>query len=134
MLIEGIKIMIKYLIVGINCLWFMTGCAPYKNQFSCPAGSGIQCKSVSYVNEQVDHGSLNGVSKKQYSRTPVTLQKPVALVVHNNKLNSGSPLVRVPEKTLRIWLNGFMDGADCYREEQYINKVVEKSHWESRQS
>jgi hypothetical protein len=112
----------------------MTGCAPYKNQFSCPAGSGIQCKSVSYVNEQVDHGNFNGAPKKQHGRTAATLRKSQVLVVHNNELNSGSPLVRVPEKTLRIWLNGFMDGADCYREEQYINKVIEKSRWETKQS
>lgn len=126
--------MIKYFIVIVNCLWLMTGCAPYKNQFSCPAGSGIQCKSVSYVNEQVDYGNFNGAPKKQHGKTPATLQKSQILVVHNNELNSGSPLVRVPEKTLRIWLNGFMDGADCYREEQYINKVIEKSYWETKQS
>ncbi len=125
--------MIKYFIVIVNCLWLMSGCAPYKNQFSCPAGSGIQCRSVSYVNEQVDRGNFNGVPKKQHGKTPATLQKAQKLVVYNNELNSGSPLVRVPDKTLRIWLNGFMEGADCYREEQYINKVIAKSHWETKQ-
>lgn len=123
--------MSKYLIVIMITSW-MTGCAPYKNQFSCPPGSGISCKSVSYVNEQVDNGNLNFSNKQKTNnkKTPVTL-KNLPKVVSHQSTNANS-LVRVPEKTLRIWLNGFMDGSDCYREEQYVNKVVEKSHWETK--
>ncbi len=118
----------KYLLI-IVASFSLTCCAPYKNQFSCPAGSGIHCKPVSYVNEQVDNGRLVGESKKNNSKVPITLKKLTDLA-HNQHPATGN-LIRVPEKTLRIWLNGFMDGADCYREEQYINKVVEKSHWEA---
>jgi len=124
--------MFKCLIVGFSGLLLISSCAPYKNQFTCPPGSGIQCKSVSYVNEQINNGALNGVPKKRQAKIPVTLKQLPQLNTNNKELTAGAPLVRVPEKTLRIWLNGFMDGNDCYREEQYINKVIEKSHWEAK--
>lgn len=114
----------------INSLIFINGCAPYSNQFSCPAGRGINCKSVSYVNEQVDNGNLLRVSKKEdVKKIPTTLTRTPA-ISNISSADSSAALIRSPEKTLRIWLNGFMDGADCYREEQYVHKVIEKSRWE----
>ena len=122
--------MIKLLTIS-SLIVIINGCAPYSNQFTCPAGRGINCKSVSYVNEQVDNGNLLKPEKKE-SKQPITLKKS-SPTPSGSSIKSGSPLIRVPEKTLRIWLNGFMDGPDCYREEQYINKVIEKSRWETKE-
>jgi conjugal transfer pilus assembly protein TraV len=36
----------------------LTGCSSYQNQFDCPPGQGVGCKSVSQVDDMVENGHL----------------------------------------------------------------------------
>lgn len=44
----------------------INGCSsPHQENFKCPAGPGYSCKSLSYVHEQIQNGSLKGTSEEQ---------------------------------------------------------------------
>ena len=111
----------------------LPSCSNYNSAFECKLGKGVNCTSVSQINNMVDLGSLNAVEdqsskfkvKKEIIKVAQKTQFP--LVLPNNLHNSS--VIRIPETTLRIWVAPYVSAQDGYIEAQYVHKVLEKSAW-----
>ena len=110
--------MVKYfLILGVLA---MSGCAGFNNKLECPRKDGVSCKSTLEVRDSVEaklksgHPAYPGKSSviKASSLAPVT---PSA--------------IRVPERTLQIWLAPHEDSTGAHHGSSVVNAVVVPSHW-----
>lgn len=102
----------------------VSGCAAYNTDFECGAGQGAGCKSISEVNEMVNNGEIG----KKFE--PVIIHK--INTVFNYKpevIAKGDHVTRLPEKTMRVWMNRFVDDKGDYVSETYVYTVIEPGKW-----
>ena len=106
----------------------LSSCGTHKMHFDCKASSGMGCKSVSEVNESVDNTGASGrVSLLVHPLLDNNLDNSLDTNPNNNLDSSVS---RTKEKTLKIWVNNYVDSRSNFRGEQYIYTVVNPSKWE----
>lgn len=118
-----------------TCAFSLSGCATHSNKAECGVAKGASCKSVTEVNKLVTTGELENSNEKFNKTKP----KKLTLTVAENlfvKEEGALPLVksfnivsRAPEKTARVWINGFEDEMGDYVQETYIHTVVEEGRW-----
>ena len=114
----------------------LSGCSSYNNAFECKAGKGVNCISVSKINNMVDSGifseaeknsAKNSAKNKIKKETIKVAKAPFPLVLPNDW--NHSIVQRIPETTLRIWVAPYVSAQDGYIEAQYVHKVLEKGAW-----
>jgi hypothetical protein len=101
----------------------VSGCAVYSTEFECGIGKGVGCKSISEVNELVNNGEITNVQIEKLPIGTAFSFKP-----HGN-INA-SQIVRAPERTARVWMNGFTDAKGDYIGETYVYTVIAPGHWQ----
>lgn len=114
-------------------LMLLANCSNYKNDFECKIGQGVNCISVSKINNMVDSGTFNQLSnplannkiKKQTIK--IANKVPFPLVLPKDLHNS--MVQRTADLTLRIWVAPYVSDKDGYIEAQYVHEVLEKSTW-----
>lgn len=93
----------------------LCGCGTtMKGQFDCPGTPGVQCKSISEVNQMVDKGILP--KNKSIDKNIVTTK--------------GKNLQRSKEEVLTIWVAPFEDSDGILHEPGRLRAVVKPSQWE----
>lgn len=112
----------------------LTACSSYNSGFECKAGKGINCTSVSKINNMVDSGNFNEGEKNPASKNKIKKETikvankiPFPLVLPNDLHHV--EVQRIPETTLRIWVAPYVSSQDGYIEAQYVHEVLEKSSW-----
>ncbi len=125
----------------------LSGCSSYQDQFDCPAGTGVGCKSVSEVNALIDKGAFKkGTFKKRAfdqkaSSDRMTEEEdeiklislkevePRLISLDPERLDPRSPVVRVPEQTMEVWIRGYGDKEGHYHHDSHIHMVVRPARW-----
>ena len=119
----------------LSCLIviLMSGCSSYHNAFECKVGQGINCTSVSTINDMVDKGTFNQstdpLSKNKIKKETIKVanKMPFPLALPNDLHHVA--VQRTPDTTLRIWVAPYVSSQDGYIEAQYVHEVLEKSSW-----
>jgi len=117
-------------IISMVALSFLTQCSVYQEEFDCPYGKGVGCKSTEAVDKMIDQGSFaeegdvsdsmdNDDEKNQDSR-PAQIQSGSL---------QGKQIIREPEKTLEVWLAPFQDKSGNLYQETTIHTVVKPGYW-----
>ena len=87
-----------------SAMLLLTGCTAYGEKFDCGAGRGVGCKSLSFVNAQVEKGILPFDTDEEK-----TLLKVAALET--------PPLSRSGAK---VWIAAHRDEQGFYHEPSYV--------------
>jgi hypothetical protein len=123
----------------------ITACTDYSNAFDCPPKPGMGCQSISEIHDHIqehakgndelniptdseDPGCVAGkCSKGNVSRTtgfPDLAPASGYLVV------AGSDHVRrIPERVIRIWVNGRVNDAGDYVAPHYVYVALKNDGW-----
>lgn len=130
--------MIKKQIILIVAIVILSGCsAKNKRIIDCPAGEGMGCKSITKVNEAINKGEIEDNYEKKIKGKGSEYAKVNSKRLAFNDAPSKSlsqDIIRIPEKTVKIWMSGFEDNSGSYIEETYVHMVVEKGRWEEVES
>jgi type IV conjugative transfer system lipoprotein TraV len=126
------------LILIVICL-VLNGCSVHKANFDCPNNKGMGCKSMTDVYDSIHNKSFgNGIRNAakasclecNQSSLPVNNDKSTKHEqITNIALKASEPVVRAPEKVLRIWFNGHYDEQNNFRGSQYVYTVLEPAKW-----
>ena len=114
----------------------LSGCSSYNNAFECKVGKGVNCTSVSHINQMLDSGTLNEFQdntkliKVKRQIIKVSDKTPFPMILPTDLHNS--VVERIPETTLRIWVAPYVSAKDGYIEAQYVHEVLEKGSWVER--
>ena len=116
----------------------LTSCAGvYDQGFDCPAEKGVGCKSISQVNSMVDKGGLDkkictGSSCNIVEPQPKIILKRFDQIGIRRSNLPGEKVIRVPERTQRIWVASHEDVEGNFVEESFIHTVIEKGKWKGQ--
>lgn len=124
-------------------LMSLSGCSSYQDQFDCPAGTGVGCKSVSEVNDLIDKGAFKKGSFNQkvssFNRmteeedeiklTSLKENEPRLISLDPERLDTDAPVLRLPEQTMEVWIRGYGDEGGHYHHDSKINMVVHPARW-----
>lgn len=105
------------------------GCSTASKNLDCPLGKGMQCSSISKVNQAINEGRLEEVNASKPAKADLPKLSFHAAGQDNAPKKSQKKVIRIPEKTLRIWLSGFTDEHGDYVEETYAHIVSEAGRW-----
>ena len=111
--------------VFIMCVTTISGCSGVMRaqpKVDCSVGIGANCKSMSEVNQMVNLGEIAG-DKGQIKGEKLSLN------INGDVQDSVADVERLPEQTMRIWMNSFTDEKDDYVKETYVYTVVEPGKW-----
>lgn len=117
-------------IITIAALGFLTQCSVYNEEFDCPYGKGVGCKSTEAVDLMIDQGAF--AEEGEIAETMDGSQE----AVHDSRpaqIQSGSlqgkQIIREPEKTLEVWMAPFQDNAGNLYQETTVHTVVKPGYW-----
>ncbi|CAL7960222.1 conjugal transfer pilus assembly protein TraV [Alphaproteobacteria bacterium] len=120
---------VKNSVIMLFLSLIVSACAANKAVTDCPAGVGVQCKSISEVNNMVNLKELGGdkviESKLGYEEKPMLI-----LNTAFTDRNQPKEVKRIPEKTMRIWMNSFTDDKGDFVKETYTYTVIEPGFWD----
>jgi Type IV conjugative transfer system lipoprotein (TraV) len=120
----------------------LTSCAGvYDQGFDCPAEKGVGCKSISQVNSMVDKGELNKSSiickgsgcniGEPPSKPKLILKRFDCIGIKRSNL-PGEKVIRIPEKTQRIWIASHEDIEGSFIEESFMHTVIDTGKWQEQ--
>lgn len=122
------------------------GCSDYNNAFDCPPKPGMGCQSISEIHGQITE------QKKGPDALTISLDSEVTSCVEGkcSKGSSGNrglalPVVsrdsgylvwadsegvrRIPERVVRIWVNGRVNDAGDYEAPHYVYVALKDDGW-----
>jgi len=110
----------------------LSGCSTTSETFDCKAGKGVGCKSISEVNQMVDHGALGVGGQEATSLTPLS-----APVITTASLSPGQDIAlsddmvvhRIREEHLRVWIAPFQDHQGNLHEGTVVHTVLKPGFW-----
>jgi hypothetical protein len=105
------------------------GCSTNHKNLDCPLGKGMQCSSISRVNQAVNEGRLEEINPSKPAKMAIPQLSFQQADEDNLPKKFEKKVTRIPEKTLRIWLSGFTDEQGDYVEETYAHIVSESGQW-----
>lgn len=108
--------MTKY--IFLFSILLLTSCNIHKATFDCGSHKGAGCKSVSEVNEIVNHNRVSNLVRGQ--------QEDAKIVVEIGDQTA----TRTKDKVMKIWFAGYVDGYDNLRGEQVIHALINKGIWQ----
>ena len=122
-------------------LMSLSGCSSYQDQFDCPAGTGVGCQSVSEVNDLIDKGAFKKepfnqkassdrmTEEDEIKLTSLKESEPRLISLDPERFDPRSPVVRVPEQTMEVWIRGYGDEGGHYHHDSHIHMVVRPARW-----
>lgn len=123
----------------------ITACTDYSNAFDCPPKPGMGCQSISEIHEQIvehpkgedelnvqtntnDTECASGKCAKSIAYCPKGL--PVLAPTSGYLVVAGSdPVQRIPERVIRIWVNGRVNEAGDYVAPHYVYVALKNDGW-----
>lgn len=123
----------------------LAGCSTPSETFDCQPGKGVDCKSISEVNQMVDQGTVGNSVEKDMQPTFSPFSVPVissnSLSVDNAALNNvphstDIPLSetlwvrRIPEHPIRVWIAPYQDAQGNFHEGSLIHTVFKPGFWQ----
>lgn len=132
-------------IVYILPILLITACTDYSNAFDCPPKPGMGCQSISEIHDHIqEHPKGNDeltvptdadetecvsgkCSKSKVCRTPGL---PDLAPASGYLVVAGSDHVhRIPERVIRIWVNGRVNEAGDYEAPHYVYVALKNDGW-----
>ncbi len=113
------------LIAGMVMILSLSACSNYGMEFDCKAGKGMGCKSISQVNDLVNQGGLDSELTDNKIGT-----SSLGVNYRPNGEHTEQKIKRVPERTARVWINGFTDEQGDFVDATHIYTVLFPGSWE----
>ncbi len=120
----------------------LAGCTDYSNAFDCPPKPGMGCKSISEISEEIiesrhdDDELIVTVEAPECNGEKCAKSKPSDLGAFFPRsqgaylVSSGNTSVhRVPERIIRIWVNGRVNDTGDYVAPHYIFVALKDDGW-----
>ncbi len=122
----------------------ITACTDYSNAFDCPPKPGMGCQSISEIHEQIiEHpkgdDELNvPVETDGTDCTSGKCSKGDRRSIGFNELvptagylvaRGSDQLQRIPERVIRIWVNGRVNDAGDYVAAHYVYVALKNEGW-----
>ena len=137
-----IKRSVVFCLVGSG----LVGCSLHTNEeFDCPAGKGLGCKSVTEIKKKLNQGEIDipettmeaaqrrGVAGHTMV-PPVIGQTPVAGGAPHSTISvvdsNGLVIQRIPEQPLRVWIAPYQDQDGNLREASVVHTVIKQGSWQ----
>ena len=114
----------RVLIIAVVVL--LTGCAS-NAKFDCPASGGVNCTSISRIDQMVDEGSLEqhiGKRKRNKRNKEYIAIKPS----FEQKTLANAP-TRTTEQVLQLWVAPYEGLDGIYYQQAFVNVVVRNGGW-----
>lgn len=105
------------------------GCASYESRFDCNAPSGSGCRSVSEINEMVNRKELGTEQRIEATKPDENHLSGISYSENNADIAANTRVIRLPERTMRIWVDGFSDDKGDYVGETRVYTVLEPGKW-----
>lgn len=127
--------------ISLGIILFLSACSTSRTSLDCKPGKDAGCRSISEVNKMVNNKELEERIKGEEKAPQESDKKLIArfgmkgksLVSTINEFSktkqAKDPVARVPEETMRIWVNSFTDDMGDYIKETYIHTVTKPGHW-----
>lgn len=123
----------------------LTACTDYSNAFDCPPKPGMGCQSISEIHDHIhEHAKGNDeltvptdandteCATGKCSKGRVSLQKGLTDLAPTTGylIGVGSEHVqRIPERVIRIWVNGRVNEAGDYVAPHYVYVALKNDGW-----
>jgi len=132
-------------ILNILPILMITACTDYSNAFDCPPKPGMGCQSISEIHEHIEEhakgndalkvptdteetecasGKCPNISASQRSRFPELAPSTGYLVARGS-----DQLQRIPERVIRIWVNGRINEVGDYESPHYVYVALKNDGW-----
>ena len=115
-------------IIVICVLINLAGCASYESRFDCNAPDGVGCKSVSEINDMVNHKEIGQGGKVESKSLEIEPDKITYQAKADHKPEK--KIIRLPERTMSIWVKGFTDDKGDYVENTKMHTVIKAGGWQ----
>ncbi len=113
--------------IFIGSIFLLSACSVSKENFDCPAGKGVGCRSISEVNEMVNQRTLNP-TKKDTQKAAKDMSS--AFLSADDFSTEGMIIERVKEAHLRVWVAPFQDEQGQFHEASVIHAVLKPGFWQ----
>jgi len=124
-------------LIKIFCIVLsLVGCSATKG-LDCKPGKDAGCRSISDINKMANSKELTEVIKnsdetkaddsKREQKFKFGITK-----LHGQGLEQKVAVKRVPEETMRIWVNSFTDDKGDFVKETYIHTITKEGYWVER--
>lgn len=118
-------------VVFMSVALCLSACSVPKENFDCPPGAGVGCRSISQVNELLNQGSLNAGTPKIHAQNVVFDPRPSSAFLAPDILDSDAlNIERIPEAHLRVWIAPFQDSQGYFHEGSVIHTVLSPGLWQ----
>ena len=123
----------------VTCL-LLTACSTYKENFDCPPGSGVGCKSITAVDQLIDKGKLPHPEKPipldpSIQRSEINSNdtpRVIAINADEQTQLTQHGILRVPEQVMALWVKGYLDASGNYHSDSVVYTVVRPASWSVR--
>lgn len=119
----------------------LTACTDYSNAFDCEPKPGLGCKSISEIHHQIiespkgedsiiiDAQEGEGCEGKCQTTSKDSI-KSITTAKDAYAIYSGNESIyRVPERIIRIWVNGRVNEAGDYEAPHYVYVALKDDGW-----
>lgn len=117
----------------IPFILLLGGCSGYQNNFDCLPAPGLGCKSMTQVQAHMteNEGEADELSVQNPSEKclPIELYKVETTSSTCLEMEDGNVLQRIPERVVKIWLNGYINKAGDYEGPRYIYVALKDDTW-----
>lgn len=132
---------IPYALRLVPCLLLLSACTSYQNDFDCPPKPGIGCQSISEIHDQIqetttgkDHLVVPETDDCDSGKCPNASRRPEVSLppAHDGAylVGAGGDLVRrIPERVIRVWVNGRVTETGDYEAAHYIYVALKDDGW-----
>lgn len=114
--------------------FMLTGCSSYQEQFDCPPGVGVGCKSLSFVDQLIDQGVLPCSMPLESSTVDNSITDTTSPEIRFVKCGDDDcidpdGIGRIPEQLMRLWIRGYTDTQGNYHADSTVYTVVRPAQW-----
>lgn len=117
-------------IIAMVILVNLAGCASYESRFDCTAPDGVGCRSVSEINEMINRKEIGSAQADKVEALSSNLEKVVYVAKPDSDDAPSRRIIRLPERTMSIWVKGFTDDKGDYVEDTKVHTVIEAGGWQ----
>lgn len=117
----------------VCCVVLLAGCSSTKS-LDCKPGKDMGCMSISQVNKKVNSRDfedvVNNIDGAKAEDRKSEQRVKFGITKLNSKADTGKNIVeRVPEETMRVWVNSFTDDKGDFVKETYIHTIIKDGYW-----
>lgn len=118
----------------------LTACTDYSNAFDCEPKPGLGCQSISEIHHQIiehpkgddaivieanESGCSEGKCQPAHTHRQSEQNTRNAYLIHAGN----ESVYRVPERIIRIWVNGRVNEAGDYEAPHYVYVALKDDGW-----